>query len=62
VRCEICSGLEHIGIQLDRSRNDAGEDRISVPGLCDVRVIPTNEELMIARQAVALLGSVTGGA
>jgi len=59
VRWEICSGLEHLGIQLDRSRNDAGEDRISVPGTCDVRVIPTNEELMIARQTVAAVSRLT---
>jgi acetate kinase len=59
VRWEICSGLEYLGIRLDASRNDAGADRIGVAGACDVRVIATNEELMIARQTAAAVSRRT---
>jgi acetate kinase len=59
VRWEICSGLEYLGIRLDASRNDAGADRIGVAGACDVRVIATNEELIIARQTAAAVSRRT---
>jgi acetate kinase len=50
VRQAICEGMSYVGIQLDRERNAAGESVISAPGSAvTVRVIPTNEELMIAR-------------
>jgi acetate kinase len=50
VRWEACSGLEHLGMMLDRERNDANADTISIDNSrCMVRVIPTNEDLMIAR-------------
>jgi acetate kinase len=50
VRFEVCRGLEYLGIELDRQRNDAHADPISLAaGKCSVRVIPTNEDLMIAR-------------
>ena len=50
VRKEICRDLGHLGIALDDARNDATEDTISSAGsACEVRVIATNEELMIAR-------------
>jgi acetate kinase len=49
VRWEACSGLEHLGVRLDRERNDSNADAISTPdSRCLVRVIPTNEDLMIA--------------
>jgi acetate kinase len=49
VRWEACSGLEHLGVKLDRERNDSNADTISTPDCrCLVRVIPTNEDLMIA--------------
>jgi acetate kinase len=49
VRWEACSGLEHLGVRLDRERNDSNADTISTPDCrCLVRVIPTNEDLMIA--------------
>jgi len=51
VRLEVCRGLEFLGIALDTERNEAHADTISSPdGKCAVRVIPTNEDLMIARQ------------
>lgn len=53
VRREICRDLAYLGIRLDSTQNDANADLVSVPGSCAVRVIATNEELMIARQTVA---------
>jgi acetate kinase len=50
VRMEICCDLGHLGITLDNARNDATQDVISSAGsACEVRVVATNEELMIAR-------------
>jgi len=58
VRWEVCSGLEHLGVTLDRERNDADADRISSDDCqCLVRVIPTNEDLMIARHTCQLIFS-----
>ena len=58
VRWEACSGLEHLGVRLDRERNDANADTISTPDCgCLVRVIPTNEDLMIARHTYELVFS-----
>jgi len=53
VRWEICRDLGHLGIRLDPARNDANAEVVSVSGSCPVRVIATNEELMIARQTAA---------
>jgi acetate kinase len=61
VRWEICQGLEHLGVQLDPRRNAAGAETISVQhSACAVRVIPTNEDLMIARHTRAVLRSASG--
>ena len=56
VRWETCQGLEHLGLQLDPERNAAHADTVSRPdSRCVVRVIPTNEDLMIARHTWTLL-------
>lgn len=56
VRLEICHGLEFLGVQLDAQRNATSADTISTPqSRCAVRVVPTNEELMIARHTTRLL-------
>ena len=56
VRWMICRGLEYLGIRLDPESNDANADFISTSqSPCCVRVIPTNEDLMIARHTRALL-------
>jgi acetate kinase len=56
VRWLICRGLQYLGVQLDPGRNDAHADIISTDqSACTVRVIPTNEDLMIARHTRALL-------
>jgi acetate kinase len=57
VRWEVCRGLEHLGIRVDRQRNDMHAEVISTPNsACTVRVIPTDEDLMIARHTRALIG------
>ena len=56
IRKEVCGDLAHLGIQLDDARNDAAEGVISSgKGGCMVRVVATNEELMIARHAHAVV-------
>jgi acetate kinase len=56
VRAEICDGLGHLGVRLDPARNAAHEDPPSVPGSgCAVRIVPTREDLMIARHSRAVL-------
>ena len=55
VRLEICRGLAHLGIILDEARNVAGEALISKGGQCDVHVVATDEERMIARSTRQVL-------
>ena len=58
IRQKICTGLEFLGIQLDSSKNQANAELISNPqSLVKVRAIETNEDLMIARHVLAVLGS-----
>jgi acetate kinase len=56
MRCRACEDLDGLGIKLDDEANLAPEDgerRISTPDSpVQVLVIPTNEELAIARQAL----------
>ena len=60
VRWELCRGLEYLGIQLDPQRNEIHADPISTSrSRCLVRVIPTNEDLMIARHTRALIFPLT---
>ncbi len=57
VRWEVCSGLEHLGIRLDPERNARHDAIISAnESACTVRVIPTDEDLMIARHTRTVLG------
>lgn len=59
-RAEACSGLDFMGIHLNEEENNhnTGSDhKISADGCsCEVWVIPTNEELAIAKDTVALIG------
>ena len=56
VRWEACLGLEHLGIRLDAARNDGHAPVISADdSRCLVRVVPTNEDLMIARHTRRVL-------
>ena len=60
VRGRSCEGLEWLGLTLDPRANGAaadGERRISAPGSrIEAFVIPTDEELYIARDTVKALG------
>jgi acetate kinase len=50
VREESCRGLEHLGIRIDRERNDRNEAIVSAPrSACTVRTLRTDEDLVIAR-------------
>ena len=61
VRERICRGLEYLGIHLDVQRNEVHADTISSSGSrCTVRVIPTNEDLMIARQTRSVVFAEEG--
>ena len=59
VRAKVCAGLENLGIVLDAARNAAAAGRaatVSRDGSpVAVLVIPTDEELEIARQAMSVL-------
>lgn len=55
VRFGICSHLEHLGIVLDDSANARNADIISAASSrCTVRIIPTDEDLQIARHCCQL--------
>jgi acetate kinase len=62
LREKICAGLDFCGLELDRdanARTRADEAIISTPASkIEVRVIPTNEELIIARNAWAKLSTL----
>jgi acetate kinase len=64
VRRQICEGLEFLGIEIDTERNQQNAPVISAresgfPKGCTVRVVPTDEDLMIARHTAACVR--TGG-
>jgi acetate kinase len=57
IRERICGGLEFLGIHLDAARNAANAPVISATGSrVNVRVIQTNEDLMIVQHVKAVLG------
>ena len=56
VRSRICEGLEFLGIRVDANLNNASAAVISTEGSrVQVRVMKTNEEIMIARYTNELL-------
>jgi acetate kinase len=56
IRSEICTGLSFLGVHLDETQNVATAEVISSPASkVVVRVIPTDEDLMIARNTIQLL-------
>ncbi|SDK43679.1 acetate/propionate family kinase [Natronincola ferrireducens] len=58
-RKEICKGLEFLGIKIDDDKNDVrGKETVVTTDDSSVKVllIPTNEELMIARETKSLVG------
>lgn len=60
VRAEICEGLEHLGITIDDAANARHAEVVSRAGRCVVRVVQTDEDLMIARHTreIVLAGGV----
>ena len=60
IREAVCANLQDLGIQLDAKRNGSsrGESRLeSATSRVQIWIIPTNEELIVARQT---LGAVKG--
>jgi acetate kinase len=56
IRSAIGERLEWLGVRIDAAANDAARERINGgDSAVDVFVIPTNEELMIARHCAAVL-------
>ena len=57
VRARICDGLEFLGLEIEEKKNAVNADVISTnAGRVTVRVIRTDEELMIARMVCRVLG------
>ena len=57
IRRRICAASAWLGVELDDAANDRNATRITAPGSrVSAWVIPTNEELMIARHTGELLG------
>jgi acetate kinase len=64
IRSGVCRDLGWFGIELDPVANGSGpaERSVSVPGSrVQVWTVPTNEEIVVARQAKALLEGQLGG-
>ena len=56
IRAGIAQHLEWLGVKIDPARNQAGDTVISTDdSQVRVLVIPTNEELIIAEQSLALV-------
>jgi acetate kinase len=56
IRQQICDRLSWIGVRVDSSANDRAHERIGTEqGTVDVLVIPTSEEMTIARHCAAKL-------
>lgn len=59
IRDLVCLDMDFLGISLDRSKNEKNSsvlrDLSAAGGRCKILVIPTNEELEIARQCRTLL-------
>jgi acetate kinase len=56
IRARIVRGLEHLGIVIDERRNAGNADVISAHGArCVLRVMATDEESILAREALAVL-------
>ncbi|MBK8387442.1 MAG: acetate/propionate family kinase [Candidatus Accumulibacter sp.] len=57
IRQLVCQQAQWLGLELDADANERGDTRISrVGSRMSAWVVPTNEELMIARHTRALLG------
>jgi len=58
IRSRVCSKLGHLGVRLDEASNKSNELMISEKDTKPVvLVVPTNEELMIARETIRILNA-----
>jgi acetate kinase len=60
LRARVCEGLEIVGLQLDRNRNEQAQPDLDIaaPGSrARIFVIHTREELMVAREAARVIAS-----
>ncbi len=61
VRAAVCARLAWLGVRLDDAANAAGAGLVSLPDSpVEVRVIPTDEEAMIARHTRAAVTAAAG--
>jgi acetate kinase len=59
VRARICDGLQFLGLKLDQKRNNASAPIISNPkSKVTVRVVRTDEEIMLARSVLRILSPI----
>jgi acetate kinase len=59
IRSMTCQGLEWLGIRLDEAKNQSAQGEAALhsqESQAQVWAMPTNEEVIVARQAFALLG------
>ena len=58
LRKDICSSLTYLGAKIDEAKNDTHGEEIKIStddSKVDIYVIPTNEELAIARDTLSLI-------
>jgi acetate kinase len=58
IRAGVCANLEWFGIGLDPIRNDSAKGEMPIHlhnSRVQIWIMPTNEELIVARQTMALL-------
>ncbi|MGE5171046.1 MAG: acetate/propionate family kinase [Rudaea sp.] len=59
VRAAVCRHVAWLGVEIDDDANARGGPRISAPGSSvEVWVLPTDEELMVARHTAALVAAM----
>lgn len=57
-REKICSYLRFLGVELDLEKNKIRNQEVKISSACskiEVYVVPTNEELLIARDTLAFI-------
>ena len=60
LRRDVCANLQELGIELDEAKNDSAKGEASIHSAnskTQLWVIPTNEEIIVARQTKQLLES-----
>lgn len=61
VRRDVCADMDYVCLNLDETRNQQvdGETKVSADdSRIDIWVVPTNEEIVVARQTVAAVNSI----